>query len=78
MGEDASETLLLVAVQPGIDGIRVARFEEPVDRHRMRAHPTRDLHEGGTPLPDQRAWVMIPRLFQRSSLLIIQLQGAEV
>jgi hypothetical protein len=54
----------LVAIEPTIDRIRIARLEEAVPRDSMGRLPVRDLQEGRTPLPDIGPPIMVAVLEQ--------------
>jgi hypothetical protein len=59
VAEKAGEPFGLVAVEPGIDGVRIAGAEQAVVRYRMGGEAAGDFHQGGTTLPDVGAWVMV-------------------
>jgi hypothetical protein len=62
MGDQAGDPLRLVAVQPGIEGIRVARLQEPGSGQAMGGLPLGDRQEGGAPLADVGARVVVAQL----------------
>jgi hypothetical protein len=59
MGDQAGDALGLVAIQPRIHGIGVARLKEPGAGHAMGGGPLGDLEDGGAALADVGAWVVV-------------------
>src|SRR5215467_5496859 len=59
VGDQARRPLRLVAVQPGIDGVRVAPLQEPGLGHAMRGLSLGDLQDGGAALADVGARVVV-------------------
>src|SRR5262245_16085567 len=59
VGEEAGEPFGLVAVEPGVDGVGVAGAEQAVARDGMRGEAGGDFDQGGTPLADVGAWVVV-------------------
>jgi hypothetical protein len=63
-----------VAIQPGVDRVRIARFEQGVLGHPMGALPSGNLERGNleqrrTPLAHIGSSVVIPAVFELASLL---------
>jgi hypothetical protein len=76
VSQDAGHPFLLVAVQPGIDRIRVSWLQEPVPGNRVRAHAIGDLQQGGTALPDLGMRMVIPFPLEACSGPIVEVEVA--
>src|SRR5262249_32833406 len=61
-GDQAGDPLRLVAAQPRIHGIGVARLQEPGLGHAMGGGPLGDLQDGGAALADVGARVVVAQL----------------
>jgi len=77
MGEDPGQPFLLVAIQPGVDRIRVAGLQEAVPGYGMGAHPVGDLQQSGTALAHLRVRMMIATLLEGQPCGIVEGEEAE-
>ena len=59
---------LLVLVQPAIDGIRMARFVQPVPGDGVGRLASRDLQQGRRPFPQVGARIVVPQVDQGGPL----------
>jgi hypothetical protein len=62
MGDQPRRPLGLVAAQPGIHGVGVARPQEPIDGHATGGLAVADLQDGRAWLPDVGAGVVVAEL----------------
>src|SRR5581483_10291314 len=76
MGEQAGEPLGLVVVEPGVDGVGVARAEQAGVGHGVRRAPVSDLEHGGTALTDVGLGVVVAVVEQFGALVLRERQGA--
>src|SRR5207237_1037267 len=72
----APEAVRLVPVEPGVDGIGIARLEQAVAGDRMRRHPRRDLEQGRTAFAHPGTPVVVTMVFQLLALRLRQAQSS--
>jgi hypothetical protein len=57
--QQAGHPFGLVAIQPGVDAVRVAGAEQAMASDGVRGQPVGDLSQGGAALTDVRPGVMV-------------------
>jgi hypothetical protein len=74
--DHAAHAKLFVPIEPAINRIGLAWFEETMAGDGMRSHTIGNLEQGGTAFPDVGPWVMVAVVEELLALILGQVEGA--
>jgi hypothetical protein len=74
--DDAGETVLFIEVEPAVDGIGIARFEETGTGNGMGRVTVSDFEQGGTAFTDIGFGMVVTILHKVETLVLGEVEGA--
>jgi hypothetical protein len=76
--DHAAHAKLFIPIEPAINRIGLAGFEETMAGNCMRSHSIGNLEQGGTAFPDIGPWVMVTVVEELLALVLGQVEGARI
>jgi hypothetical protein len=76
VGDQPRSPRIFIPIEPGVEGVRVARLQQALSGHAMRGLPLGDLQDGGGALANVGAIIVVAQLKEFVALVFGQSQGA--
>jgi hypothetical protein len=76
--DHALKAKLLVEVEPGVDSVRLAAFQEAMVSDSMRRHAIGDLQQRSAAFTDVGSWIVVTVMTKLVGLGLSQVEGSTV